>query len=121
MRILILAAMDKEVQLIKNILENAKCENVNGNLPIIRGSINGHTIYVGKCGIGKVNAAVNTLLLINTLHPDLILNSGVAGGAGLPIGSVLVADNVAYDDVWCGPGTTYGQADNNPLFFTPYT
>lgn len=36
MRILILAAMDKEVQLIKNILENAKCENVNGNLPIIR-------------------------------------------------------------------------------------
>ncbi|MDE6424322.1 MAG: 5'-methylthioadenosine/S-adenosylhomocysteine nucleosidase, partial [Muribaculaceae bacterium] len=57
--------------------------------------------------------------MIETIKPDLVINSGVAGGAGVPIGTLLVADRVAYDDVWCGPSTEYGQADGCPLFFTP--
>ena len=100
MKILILAAMDKELQLIKNILENSEEINING-ISLEHGQIKTQEIYAGKCGIGKVNAA------------------GVAGGAGIPIGSVLVADRVAYDDVWCGPGTNYGEADGFPLFFIP--
>lgn len=118
MKILILAAMDKELQLIKNILENSEEINING-ISLEHGQIKTQEIYAGKCGIGKVNAAVNTYRLIDTIHPDLIINSGVAGGAGIPIGSVLVADRVAYDDVWCGPGTNYGEADGFPLFFIP--
>lgn len=118
MKILILAAMDKELQLIKNILENSEEINING-ITLEHGHIKDHEIYAGKCGIGKVNAAVNTYRLIEALHPDLIINSGVAGGAGIPIGSVLVADRVAYDDVWCGPGTNYGEADGFPQYFIP--
>ncbi|MBQ1675258.1 MAG: 5'-methylthioadenosine/S-adenosylhomocysteine nucleosidase, partial [Oscillospiraceae bacterium] len=30
-------------------------------------------------GVGKVNAAMSTQLLINLYHPDLIINVGVAG------------------------------------------
>ena len=111
--------MQKEINLLVNILENLK-ELCFENETIYEGSIDSHDIILAKCGIGKVNAAVNTFRLIRSLNPDLVINSGVAGGAGLPIGSLLVAEKVAYDDVWCGPGTLYGQADGMPLFFEPY-
>ena len=118
MKILILAAMEKEINLLLNILDNLKETEVEG-IKIAGGEFKHHTILIGKCGIGKVNAAINTLILLRALKPDLLINSGVAGGAGLPISTVLVADKVAYHDVWCGPGTEYGQADGMPLFMLP--
>lgn len=118
MKILILAAMDKEINLLLNILDNYKEINKSG-INVYCGEAGNKEIYIAKCGIGKVNSAINTYRLIDTLHPDFLLNSGVAGGAGLPIGTVLVADKVAYHDVWCGPGTEYGQADGLPLFMQP--
>lgn len=118
MKVLLLAAMDKELNLMINILENP-VETKLGDKIIWEGKVKNHRIFATKCGIGKVNSAVNTQILINNLHPDLVINSGVAGGAGLSIGSILVADKVAYHDVWCGPGTLYGQADGLPLFMTP--
>ena len=118
MRILILAAMNKEINLLLNLLENP-LEIQKDNLKIWEGSISGHSVFISKCGIGKVNSALNTLRLIQHISPQLVINSGVAGGAGFPIGAVLVADKVTYSDVWCGPGTDYGQADGYPLFLSP--
>lgn len=118
MKILILSAMDKEQNLISSLMDNKTCLTVDG-IDVFAGEFSHHEIYSAKCGIGKVNAAVNTLRLIKTLEPDLVVNSGVAGGAGIPVGSILIPDRVAYYDVWCGPGTEYGQADGSPLFFIP--
>lgn len=115
MKIAVLVAMDKELSLVKSIIDNAE-EKDN----VITGEIGVHDIILGKCGIGKVNSAINTYKTIETFSPDLVINTGVAGGAGLPVGSLLVADRVAYSDVWCGPSTEYGEADGCPLFFTPY-
>lgn len=116
MKIAILAAMDKELQLIKGQLSELKETEVDG-LKIHLGRITGHEIFLTKCGIGKVNSAINAYKVIDRLKPDLVINSGVAGGAGLPIGTILVADKAAYHDVWCGPSTEYGEADGCPLFF----
>lgn len=110
--------MDKEVQLLLSVLDSPVTVESQG-LTLQVGCIGAHTVAVGKCGIGKVNAALNSFKTIRTFKPDLVINSGVAGGAGIPIGSVLVADRVAYDDVWCGPGTEYGQADGFPRFMIP--
>lgn len=118
MKILILAAMDKEINLLVNILQNENEIELNG-FKIWTGNVKTHSIFISKCGIGKVNSALNTLSLIQQIKPDLVINSGVAGGAGCPIGSVIIADKVVYHDVWCGPGTLYGQADGIPLFMTP--
>lgn len=118
MKILILAAMDKEISLLTNLISNPSLIQISG-LEVWQGIISGSEIFISKCGIGKVNSAVNTLKLIQEIHPELVINSGVAGGAGLPVGSVLVADRVAYHDVWCGPGTVYGQADGVPLYMLP--
>ena len=83
------------------------------------GTIDRHEVTVMQCGIGKVNAAVGTLTLIDTFHPAIIINTGVAGGTGhgASIGDVVIASAVAYHDVWCGPGTVPGQAAGCPLYF----
>lgn len=118
MKILILSAMDKEKNLLSSLLNNAREIEVLGN-SVISGRIGDKDIFLAKCGIGKVNSALNTYRLVTELSPDLVINSGVAGGAGIPVGSILVADRIAYDDVWCGPGTEYGAADGFPLYFMP--
>lgn len=118
MKILILAAMDKEIDLLLNLLEGVKEINEDGS-KIWVGNTGSHEIVLAKCGIGKVNSAINTFKLLNLHKPQLVINSGVAGGAGMKVGSVIIGDRIAYHDVWCGPGTIYGQADGMPLFFTP--
>lgn len=118
MKILLLAAMDKEISLLLNLLENLTESLLDGG-KIYEGSITGNKVFISKCGIGKVNSAINAFRLIENIKPDLVINSGVAGGAGIPVGSVLVADKIAYHDVWCGPGTLIGQADGMPLFMLP--
>lgn len=121
MKIVILVAMDKELELLLSIMPDRHMIEIDGK-KYYRGEISGKEIVAGKCGIGKVNSALNTLRVIESEHPDLVINSGVAGGASgrLHIGDVLVADRVAYHDVWCGPGTSYGQADGYPLYLLPH-
>ncbi|MDE6418312.1 MAG: 5'-methylthioadenosine/adenosylhomocysteine nucleosidase [Duncaniella sp.] len=119
MKIAILAAMDKELSLLKSLLENPGSRRID-NIECITGHIGSHEVLLAKCGIGKVNAALNTLRNIRDFTPELVINSGVAGGAGpLGIGALLVAGEVAYHDVWCGPGTLTGAADGfSQVFLT---
>lgn len=117
MKIAIISAMEKERNLIVPMLQNRKEDIVNG-VKVTFGKIGNHEVTVAKCGIGKVNAAVNSYKIITHFKPDLLLNTGVAGGASLTtdIGDILVADYVAYHDVWCGPGTQPGVADGMDVF-----
>lgn len=117
MKIAILSAMEKERALILPMIRDARQEEVEG-LEITKGKINEHDVYLAKCGIGKVNAAIATYKMIHAYKIDLLLNTGVAGGASFKteIGDLLVADYVAYHDVWCGPGTQPGQADGVDVF-----
>ena len=120
MKILIIAAMQKELDLIlKQMPEYVTV--VTGFAKCFSGRIGLHEVAVAKCGIGKVNAALSSSELVNALHPDLVINSGVAGGLDekMSIGDILVADRIAYHDVWCGPGTKVGQADMCPLYYVP--
>lgn len=121
MRIAILVAMDKELSLLLHQIDHRRTENLEG-MEVTIGEMDGNEVLAAKCGIGKVNAAMNTLRVIRGFHPDLLINSGVAGGAGdaMRIGQLLVADGAAYHDVWCGPGTITGQADGYPLIFEAY-
>lgn len=120
MKILVIAAMQKELDLILNELDGYRFVDLS-DIKFYEGKIGSNDIFVSQCGIGKVNAALRTERLINKIHPDLIINSGVAGGLDetMKIGQVLVADKVCYHDVWCGPGTKYGQADEMPLYYIP--
>lgn len=120
MKIAILAAMDKELRLILKMMPGYEKFSVSGK-EYYKGRIGRHEIVAGKCGIGKVNAALNTLRLIEAVKPSLVINSGVAGGVdgSLGVGSVLIADKVSYHDVWCGPGTEMGVADGFERYMKP--
>lgn len=120
MKIAIIAAMQKELDLLLSLISHPVECRVDG-FPVYKGEMAGHTLILSQCGIGKVNSAMRTGALLRSFSPDIVINSGVAGGVdvSMRIGSVLVADKVAYHDVWCGPGTEYGEADGCPLYFIP--
>lgn len=50
-------------------------------------------------GVGKVNAAMSTQMLIDKYHPDLIINAGVAGCfENVPIGTLVLAEGFVQHD-----------------------
>ncbi|MDE7468193.1 MAG: 5'-methylthioadenosine/adenosylhomocysteine nucleosidase [Muribaculaceae bacterium] len=117
MKIAIIAAMTKELNLLLPLLENASTVTVNDTV-FHTGKIGRHDVVVLRSGIGKVNAAVATLTLIENFHPSLVINSGVAGGTGnANILDVVIPSRIAYHDVWCGPDTVWGQAAGAPKYF----
>lgn len=120
MKIAIIVAMKKELSLILSLMPDYK-EIYEEEFTVYSGRLGSHDIIAAQCGIGKVNSALRTSRIISGFAPDLVINSGVAGGVDetMSIGSVLVADRVSYHDVWCGPGTDYGVADGCPQFFMP--
>ena len=85
------------------------------------GSLEETEVILLLTGIGKVNAAVGTSLLIDRYNPDLIINTGVAGGFGaIDIGDIVVSSEVCHHDV----DVTifeyeHGQVPNLPRSFYP--
>lgn len=119
MKIGIIVAMDKELALLLPLIDNRDAAVVAG-AEITTGNIDVHRVAVMKCGIGKVNAALRTQTLIDFFAPNLVINTGVAGGTGGGAGvlDVVVGDRVAYHDVWMPP-FEWGKADGCPAMFTP--
>ena len=118
MKIGIIAAMEPEIINIIGSLENKKTHSIS-NVTIYEGNINSHTVYVSLSGIGKVNSAINTTLLINSFAPELVINSGIAGGSKeLKTFDFVVADKFTYSDFDCQIfGYQFGQVPQMPQFF----
>lgn len=117
MKIAIIAAMTKELNLLLPLMTDHRTVTVN-DITYHTGNIAGHEVVAVRSGIGKVNAAVATLTLIDTFHPALVVNTGVAGGTGAAdVLDVVIPSAIGYHDVWCGPGTVPGQAADCPALF----
>ena len=116
-RIAIIVAMQSEFNLVSNILEHAEPREIEGAKALV-GELSGKQIILLKSGIGKVNAAMQVTSLIAEMHPDYIINSGVAGGIGegMHQGDIVVGTETCYHDVWCGEGE-WGQVQGFPLKF----
>ncbi|MDF2178505.1 5'-methylthioadenosine/adenosylhomocysteine nucleosidase [Aliiglaciecola sp. CAU 1673] len=100
MKIGILGAMDQEVALLKNTLQDVKTYEY-AHLNFFEGKLHGVEVVVVKCGIGKVAASVATTILIDRFAPDFVVNTGSAGGfdTSLNIGDVVIASHVMHHDV----------------------
>lgn len=74
--------------------------------------------YVVKSGVGKVNAAITTQLVIEGFSPDYVVSFGLAGGLIPGIrGKLVCPKRVFYWDVWCGEPNLRGQVQGEPLFY----
>lgn len=118
MKIGIIVAMRKELDLLLPLLQDSEESRMSG-FDFYRGKVGHHDVIAMQCGIGKVNAAMGSLTLVNAFLPDFVINSGVAGGADLSVNvmDVVAGARVAYHDVWCGPESVMGQVQGLPLFF----
>ena len=79
-------------------------------------------VILQKSGIGKVNAAIQTVEMIRQYNPDVIISSGCAGGNGddINVQNVVVSTQLAYHDVYCGTAigqSVYGQVQGLPARF----
>ena len=118
MKIGVIVAMGKELELFLPILNN-RTEKKIDHLTFYSGIVGPHELVVMQCGIGKVNASIGTLTMIKNYAPELIINSGVAGGgdASIHVMDVVVGQRVAYHDVWCGPESELGAVQGLPLYY----
>jgi adenosylhomocysteine nucleosidase len=100
MKIAILGAMDEEIALLKASITNLQ-EQSHAHLTFYCGELNGHSVVLVKCGIGKVAAAVATSLIIDRFAPDYVVNTGSAGGfdQDLDIGDIVISQAVTHHDV----------------------
>lgn len=115
----VIGAMEEEVNLLRDEIQSPET-TVIANIELIKGTIGNHEVVLVKSGIGKVNAAIATTLLLENFKPDVVLNTGSAGGflENLEIGSVVISDEVCHHDVDVTAfGYAHGQVPNLPATF----
>ena len=77
--IAIICAMDEEAKGLISDIGNCTV-HVVGNFKFYEGTLCGQNVVVSGCGVGKVCAATVTAVAIEKFAPELVINSGVAGG-----------------------------------------
>lgn len=92
--------MEEEVAVLKQDMENCVTETVAG-MQFVKGKLEGKEAVVVRSGIGKVNAAACTQLLIYRYQVDCIINTGIAGSLEnqIDIGDIVLSVDAVQHDV----------------------
>ena len=95
----IMGAMVQELEGLKAELTGMRCETRRG-IDFYFGTLHGKDVVLVQCGIGKVNAAMTTTLLLEQGIEKLIF-TGVAGGleSGLRVGDLVISTDLLQHDV----------------------
>ncbi|GET45162.1 5'-methylthioadenosine/adenosylhomocysteine nucleosidase [Capnocytophaga felis] len=120
MKIGIIGAMELEINTLKKELNDIKTTTI-GSFAFHEGKIHGVSVVVLLSGIGKVSASVGTTLLIEHFHPDMIINTGTAGGLGTSsVHDIILANEVRHHDVDVTAfGYEIGQQAQMPAAYFP--
>ena len=119
-RIGIIGAMEAEVALLRDSLTGLETHRFGKNFVVYTGQFAGKDIALCQSGIGKVNAAIATTLLKEHFAPDVVINTGSAGGIGgdLKVGDVVVGTHIMHHDVDVTAfGYQHGQVPQLPAAF----
>lgn len=111
MKIGIIGAMNEEVALFKQDVETVRTD-MRAGMEFIEGKMHGVDVVITKCGVGKVNAAVCTQILIERYGVDNILFTGVAGALDpkLTIGDIVISTDCMQHDMDATPlGFSLGE------------
>lgn len=116
----LIGAMDEEVAVIKGWMTNV-VESSEAGCEFYQGQLDGKDVVLLKSGIGKVNAAISTTLLMTKFAPTQVINIGSAGGfdPDLEVGDVIISDEVVHHDVDVTAfGYAMGQLPSMPETFS---
>ncbi len=115
----IICAMEEEIKELLAHLSEKKQTEIGGT-DFYEGLINDQPVVLVRCGIGKVQAAITTALLIVDFKVSAVINSGSAGGigAGLHVGDLVLSSGAAYHDVNATAfGYKMGQLPQQPQIY----
>ena len=95
----IIAAMKEEMQEIKKIMTETEERKIY-ELTFTKGKINNTEVVLVEAGVGKVNAARTTQILINNFDIEAIINVGSAASANdeLDIGDIVIGKKLVQHD-----------------------
>lgn len=125
-RTAILGAFSDEVKLLEDSLQNKQIVNLKG-IRFLTGELRGRSVVVALTGVGKVNAAMTTTILLMNWQPQQLIFTGIAGGVNpeiLPGDMVIAKSTIQHDfgkidsagmTLW----KTFNPIDKsrNPLYF----
>lgn len=115
--VVIITAVRQEIALLETRLRRPRTVTI-GPLDCRRGFIGTTPVVLCVGGVGKVNAALATAIIIERQKPALVINTGCGGaypGSGLTVGDLAVADEEIHGDE--GVLTTEGWLDFRQMGF----
>ncbi|WP_373820289.1 5'-methylthioadenosine/S-adenosylhomocysteine nucleosidase [Glaesserella sp.] len=120
MKLGIVGAMEQEIQILLSYMVETKLTEI-ADCKIYQGKINNTEVALLQSGIGKTAAAIGTTLLLQLMKPDMVINTGSAGGLdpNLNVGDIVISTEVRHHDVDVTAfGYAKGQLPGNPSAFT---
>lgn len=100
----IIGAMSVEVETLKSQMTDLQVISKAG-MEFYEGTLNGLSVVLVVCGVGKVNAAMCVQVLCDCFGVTHIVNTGVAGSLDnvLDIGDLVISKDAMYHDFDCHP------------------
>lgn len=122
----ILGAFEREVTLLEDQVAQRRERQIE-QIRFVTGKLRGRSVVVAWTGVGKVNAAMTTTLLIEHFNPVQVIFTGIAGAVNpdLRPGDIVIAERTAHHDM----GTVWPEGlfqkgvksrldgIENPIFF----
>lgn len=113
----IIGAMEEEVAAIKEYMHITDTKNILDCI-FYQGMIENKEVVLLQGGVGKVNAAICTTLLLTNYQIDMVINIGSAGGLCLnqEVGDIVISNEVCqYDfDITAFPNRILGEVPGLP-------
>ena len=96
----IIGAMDEEVEQIVAVMDIER-EETKAQMTFKAGKLAGKDVVIVRSGIGKVNAAVCTQILVDDFGVDYVINTGIAGSLKneINIADIVISDDVLHHDM----------------------
>lgn len=96
----IIGAMEIEVEQLKRDMEISRTIK-KAKMEFFEGTLKGKQVVIVRSGIGKVNAAVCTQILVDDFQVDCVINTGIAGSlnADINIGDIVISKDVLHHDM----------------------
>lgn len=119
MKLGVICAMEEELHALVERLVGEK-ETVIASQHYYSGTISGVPVVLVESGIGKVQMGMTAAVMLSQFKPDIVINTGSAGGIGegLAVGDVVLSTAVAYHDVDATAfGYLLGQLPQQPQKF----
>lgn len=98
----IIGAMAVEIETLKEKMSDLTVTTRTG-MEFYEGTLEGLSVVVVQCGIGKVNAAICAQVLCDCFGVTHLVNTGIAGSlcADLDIGDMVVSKDAMWHDFDC--------------------